>query len=84
MIWGVRKGVTIMICGYASAKRLRTPALYNTLSHFKGDWYFQLDDLLSYSEAEARCIKMGGQLAIVYDENTHDAIYQMTGDLYLT
>ncbi len=47
--------------------------------HFKGDWYIKVDTSMSNSDAKTKCIQLGGQLAIISDQNSHDAIYQLTG-----
>jgi hypothetical protein len=44
-----------------------------------GDWYYKLEGARNFQETVDICIKIGGQLAVIYDQVTHDAMYQLTG-----
>jgi len=44
-----------------------------------GDWYFKLRVKRTFQETVDACIEIGGQLAVIYDQVTHDAMYQLTG-----
>ena len=55
------------------------PANIDTAVQIGGDWYNRLGKPRTFQVASDVCIGSGGQLAIIYDQATHDAIYQLTG-----
>ncbi len=44
-----------------------------------GDWYLRLGIIRTFQSTVDACILYGGQLAVIYDQATHDAIYKLTG-----
>jgi len=44
-----------------------------------GDWYLKQYADKTLADASSSCSASGGQLAIIYDEVTHNALYRLTG-----
>jgi hypothetical protein len=44
-----------------------------------GDWYVTLETPITFQQASSSCTESNGQLAVIYDQNSHDAIYKLIG-----
>jgi len=47
-----------------------------------GDWYNKLGVRRTFPVAVDACASSGGQLAVIYDQASHDAIYELIGNQF--
>jgi hypothetical protein len=55
------------------------PISTGTAVQLGGDWYNKLGVPRTFQVAVDACASSGGQLAVIYDQASHDAIYQLIG-----
>jgi len=46
---------------------------------FGNAWYMKLNTWLPFQGSLDKCVELGGHLAVIYDQTSHDAIYNLTG-----
>jgi hypothetical protein len=44
---------------------------------------FETGKSLQFYQAQAVCSSLGGHLAVIRDQNSHDAIFNLTGQIFL-
>ncbi len=44
------------------------------------DWYLKLESGRNFQDSLDKCISLGGHLAVIRDQASHDAIYSLAGE----
>jgi hypothetical protein len=50
-----------------------------SINELVGAWYLQLNYPLTFSDANDACKVLGGQLSVIHDKNSSDAVNSLTG-----